>query len=74
MPLYKWKCKPCEHEWETLLLTKEETAETASIVCPACASNNKEKLIGGTSFYLKGGGWYKDGYGPSGRGKRRKQD
>lgn len=29
--------------------------------CPACGGN-LEKKISATSFQLKGGGWYKDGY------------
>ena len=30
--------------------------------CPVCGSNIVEPAIAKTSFLLKGGGWYKDGY------------
>jgi len=31
--------------------------------CPKCGENALERLISRSSFALKGGGWYADGYG-----------
>jgi putative FmdB family regulatory protein len=30
--------------------------------CPSCHQQTLERLISGTAFQLKGGGWYKDLY------------
>jgi len=32
--------------------------------CPRCETDALERLVSRTSFALKGGGWYADGYGP----------
>jgi putative FmdB family regulatory protein len=59
MPLYDFKCTVCEHIFEQRQKYKDPN--------PACEECNSatEKLITGTSFVLKGGGWYKDGYSKS---------
>lgn len=66
MPIYKYRClnKKCKNEYEVFFTSqsavlKEEPEEK----CPKCESKLKEKQIStGTSFILKGKGWYKDGY------------
>jgi putative FmdB family regulatory protein len=41
MPLFEYKCRECEHEFETLV-----TARTAdSVRCVACESTSVERLI-----------------------------
>jgi hypothetical protein len=37
--------------------------------CPACKQLKLERLISAAAFHLKGGGWYKDGYGSSSPGR-----
>jgi putative FmdB family regulatory protein len=65
MPLHGYKCQECEMEYEVFYTSqkaveKEEPEEK----CPKCDSTEKERLPPkGTSFDLKGRGWYKDGYG-----------
>ena len=39
MPLYEYRCKQCEHEFEALVLPKL-TAE-----CPECQSTDLERLL-----------------------------
>lgn len=72
MPIYRYKCLSCEHEFEQLYLSfsaaeREEETEP----CPKCAAVNKERLINkSTSFLLKGGGWAKDRYGGGSSGNK----
>ena len=44
-------------------------SEDALTTCPSCNAEELERLIANTSFSLKGGGWYADGYGPRGKKK-----
>ena len=62
MPLYEYGCKECGHtftEWAKV----DDRMVPCWYPCPEC---NQEDciniLLGNTSFVLKGGGWYKDGY------------
>jgi len=57
MPLHDFKCNKCEHIFEELV----KISETTNPVCPECASET-EKLIGLSSFRLKGAGWYATDY------------
>lgn len=64
MPLHDYKCKKCKKEYEVFYTSqsaveKEEKDEK----CPECGSTSKKRLISkGTSFQLKGKGWFSDGY------------
>lgn len=64
MPMYGYRCKKCEHEYEVFYRSiKSVESEEPEEVCPKCASKEKEKLVNqGTSFLLKGRGWAKDRY------------
>jgi putative FmdB family regulatory protein len=57
MPLYDFKCNKCDHIFEELV----STSETNDPLCPECKSET-EKLIGLSSFRLKGEGWYATDY------------
>lgn len=65
MPIYKYKCKQCTHEYEQLYTSFSAVdAEEKGERCPKCASTDKERLLNEkTSFQLKGHGWAKDKYG-----------
>ncbi len=57
MPIYEYECQECKkvtEEWQSM---SEEPLTT----CSACEGELK-KLISSSSFQLKGGGWYADGY------------
>lgn len=58
MPIYEYECEKCGHQFE------REQRMTAPPVksCPECKSRKVNKLISRSSFVLKGGGWYADGY------------
>jgi putative FmdB family regulatory protein len=65
MPIYEYECQACKEiveKWQSL-------AEQPLTTCPTCSGALK-KLISQSSFQLKGGGWYADGYGNSGGAKK----
>ncbi|MBU4484662.1 zinc ribbon domain-containing protein [bacterium] len=57
MPVYEYRCKACNKEFEVTQAISDPPLEK----CPKC-KGRIEKLISTTSFTLSGGGWYKDGY------------
>ena len=56
MPMYEYVCTPCKEEKEEL-----QGYDDPAPKCKKCGKLMKRK-ISQTSFHLKGGGWYKDGY------------
>ena len=58
MPIYEYKCRGCNHEFEEL----QKMEAPASQVCPQCSRPLATRLLSTTSFHLKGGGWAKDSY------------
>ena len=57
MPFYEYQCEKCQQVVEAWQSVAEEPLST----CQSCAGPLK-KLISMSSFHLKGGGWYADGY------------
>ena len=58
MPIYEYECQSCKdviEKWQSL-------ADQPLNICPSCSGTLK-KIISQSSFQLKGGGWYADGYG-----------
>lgn len=58
MPIYEYQCANCQtvfEEWQSGFEEREEE-------CPECGGQS-QRLISHSSFHLKGGGWYADGYG-----------
>ncbi len=64
MPIYEYECQKC-HE---IIEVKQSLADAPLTTCPAC-EGELCKIISQTSFRLKGGGWYADGYSGNGKGK-----
>jgi len=58
MPIYEYACKACGHEFEEW----QKLSDAPVRKCPSCGKRRVEKLVSMTSFQLKGGGWYADGY------------
>ena len=56
MPLYDFKCTECEHVFEIIQKYIDPNPK-----CEECGEPTI-RIISGTSFALKGDGWYKDGY------------
>ena len=60
MPIYEYECDSC-HEVTELWQNMSDDPLTR---CPKCGGP-VHKLISQSSFQLKGGGWYADGYSSS---------
>ena len=61
MPIYEYECTGCHQITEIWQSLSDAPATT----CPSCSGDLK-KIISMSSFQLKGGGWYSDGYCDSG--------
>lgn len=66
MPIYEYACERCESEFEVEQRITDEPIRS----CPKCRSRRVKRLISHTSFTLKGGGWYADGYTSNGGAKK----
>jgi len=64
MPIYEYVCSKCSEITEKLQRFDDAPLKS----CPHCKGRLK-KMMSNTSFVLKGGGWYKDGYGPAAASK-----
>jgi len=63
MPIYEYKCEDCGHEFEEMLhFSERDVPLNTPCSFPTCDGKVHLKMSLG-SFHLKGGGWYKDGYG-----------
>lgn len=59
MPTYEYKCKNCDHLFETLQSIKADPLEE----CPECKTNSLKRLIGtGAGILFKGSGFYQTDY------------
>ncbi len=63
MPVYEYECKECNKIFEV----QQKIADKALSDCPDCNGPVK-KLVSMSSFQLKGGGWYADGYSSTSNG------
>ena len=57
MPVYEYECPACEVVHEV----QQRMADDPLQDCPDCGGPVK-KIMSRSSFQLKGGGWYADGY------------
>lgn len=57
MPIYEYHCLDCQKEHEII----QRFSDPPLAICPACGGK-LEKKLSLSSFQLKGGGWYKEGY------------
>ena len=64
MPVYEYECSACNKVFEV----QQRMSEAPLKSCPDCAGAVR-KLVSASSFQLKGGGWYADGYSGSSNGK-----
>ena len=63
MPVYEYECPACEK----IIEVQQRMADDPLTQCPECDGPVK-KIMSRSSFQLKGGGWYADGYS-SAKGK-----
>ena len=59
MPIYEYACSSCNHEFEVW----QKPSRPRARKCEACGKRTARRQMSVTSFSLKGGGWYADGYG-----------
>ncbi|MEE2716804.1 MAG: zinc ribbon domain-containing protein [SAR324 cluster bacterium] len=59
MPIYEYGCAECGHEFEEMQKFSDPPLQD----CPQCEQPAAQRKISISAFHLKGGGWYKDGYG-----------
>ncbi len=57
MPVYEYECDECVKVYEV----QQRMSDAPLADCPECGAPVK-KLMSMSSFQLKGGGWYSDGY------------
>lgn len=62
MPIREFLCRDCKTKFEHMQIKSDDKAR-----CPKCKGENLSTLISKTSFKLKGGGWYQDGYSKGGK-------
>lgn len=68
MPVYEYECQECSKVFEV----QQKIADNPLSNCPECQGPVK-KLMSMTSFQLKGGGWYADGYSSTANGNGAKK-
>lgn len=69
MPVYEYECKACEKVIEV----QQKMADAPLTNCPEC-NGTISKLMSMSSFQLKGGGWYADGYSSTQKGGDKSAD
>jgi len=62
MPTYEYRCSQCGHEFEV----EQRITESPICTCVECQEEGAERVISASTFVLKGGGWYADGYSKKG--------
>ena len=58
MQIYEYLCGSCGFQFEEVEKFNDPPLEK----CPNCGRNSVNRQVSMSSFHLKGGGWYKDGY------------
>ena len=59
MPIYEYDCQHCGYDFEEVQRFSDPPVE----LCPECGNLSAKRKVSISAFHLKGGGWYKDGYG-----------
>ncbi|MCO7224820.1 zinc ribbon domain-containing protein [Pleionea sp. CnH1-48] len=54
MPIYEYRCKACDHQFEKI----QKMSDDALSDCPECTQPELVKLVSASGFQLKGTGWY----------------
>ena len=68
MPIYEYECPACEQ----VLEVQQRMSDDPLTSCPDCGGQVK-KLVSMSSFHLKGGGWYSDGYSTASKASEEKK-
>lgn len=49
MPIYEYRCRSCEEEFQTLIMKNEEEE---SLTCPACGGRDISRLISRVAYHV----------------------
>lgn len=63
MPIYRYRCPACGQIDEVFA----KISDPPPAACSVCGGAPMEKAVSRTSFALKGGGWYAEGYESGGK-------
>ncbi|CAK8717919.1 hypothetical protein KKHLCK_07080 [Candidatus Electrothrix laxa] len=69
MPVYEYECPACEKVFEV----HQGMNDSPLTACSVCGGEVK-KIVSMSSFHLKGGGWYSDGYASNSSAQRSAAD
>ena len=70
MPIYEYSCQECGKDFEEIQKFSDPPIE----LCPCCGSLEAKRKVSVSAFHLKGGGWYKDGYGDKKKEEHKERD
>lgn len=54
MPIYAYRCEPCDHEFDKVLRLYEYNQPQT---CPTCEGSDTKRLLTTPGFVLQGDGW-----------------
>lgn len=60
MPFYDYRCRSCEHQFETM----QKVGDAALTTCPSCDQDQLEKLVSAPAIQSSGGGGGGHVHGP----------
>ena len=63
MPIYLYCCEKCENEITVIRKISDRDLDQE---CEKCLNPKMKRVMGASSFRLKGGGWYNEGYSKRG--------
>jgi putative FmdB family regulatory protein len=69
MPVYEYECSECG----SVIEIQQRISDKPLTDCPECQGPVR-KLMSMSSFQLKGGGWYADGYASNGSKSSKKEE
>lgn len=55
MPVYRYECESCGHEFRVL----QEMGSDEPMTCPKCQARNARRLLSRVAVQFKGSGYYK---------------
>jgi putative FmdB family regulatory protein len=66
MPIYEYVCEKCGALNEVI----QKVDDPPPAACEKCGSKKLSRQVSRSSFQLKGGGWYSEGYSSGGSAKK----
>lgn len=73
MPIYEYLCPKCG-SFDAIQGMNDKPLKAKPDCCEKNCPRKAERVISASAFHLKGGGWYKDGYGGTSGGSKGSSD